>query len=49
MPGVGHPRWKVELLKVKNGQPGSWTIEWKKKSFHHVVEQTPPQEQYLYA
>ncbi|HLZ86528.1 MAG TPA: hypothetical protein VKQ52_04795 [Puia sp.] len=28
MPGVGPPRWKVELLKVRNGMPGSWTIEW---------------------
>lgn len=35
MPGVGHPRWQVELLKVKNGQPGSWTLEWKNKGFLH--------------
>jgi protein ImuA len=39
MPGVGHPCWKVELLKVKNGQTGSWTIEWKKKRFQAVTEQ----------
>lgn len=35
MPGVGHPRWQVELLKVKNGQPGSWTLEWKDNAFLH--------------
>lgn len=35
MPGVGHPRWQVELLKVKNGQPGSWTLEWKNNAFLH--------------
>lgn len=35
MPGVGHPRWQVELLKVKNGQPGSWTLEWKNNTFLH--------------
>src|ERR1700743_3141463 len=23
IPGVGHPRWQVELLKVKHGTPGS--------------------------
>jgi protein ImuA len=37
MPGVGHPRWQVELLKVRNGKPGSWTIEWKKQSFQTVI------------
>ena len=28
LPGVGHPRWNVELLKVRNGNPGAWQIEW---------------------
>lgn len=28
MPGVGFARWKVELLKVRNGKPGSWEMEW---------------------
>ncbi len=28
MPGVGAPRWKVELLKVRNGLPGAWIVEW---------------------
>jgi len=27
MPGVGFPRWNVELLKVRNGKPGSWQVE----------------------
>ncbi len=27
MPGVGFPRWKVELLKVRNGTPGNWIVE----------------------
>lgn len=27
MPGVGFPRWNVELLKVRNGKPGNWQIE----------------------
>lgn len=42
MPGVGYPRWQVDLLKVKNGQPGSWTLEWKNNAFLH---QPLPQEQ----
>ncbi|WP_316831772.1 Error-prone repair protein ImuA [Pedobacter aquatilis] len=28
MPGLGFPRWKVELLKVKNGKPGNWEMEY---------------------
>lgn len=28
MPGIGHPRWKVDLLKIRNGKPGSWLVEW---------------------
>lgn len=28
LPGVGFPRWQVTLLKVRNGKPGAWTIEW---------------------
>lgn len=37
MPGVGHPRWQVELLKVRNGKPGNWTIEWKKQDFQTII------------
>jgi len=28
LPGVGFPRWKVKLLKVRNGMPGEWVVEW---------------------
>ena len=28
LPGVGFPRWRVELSKIRNGKPGSWEIEW---------------------
>lgn len=37
MPGVGHPRWQVDLLKVRNGKPGNWTVEWKKQSFQTII------------
>lgn len=36
LPGVGHPRWQIDLLRVKNGQPGSWTFEWKNKQFQYL-------------
>jgi protein ImuA len=29
LPGVGFPRWNVELLKVRNGTTGAWQLEWK--------------------
>jgi protein ImuA len=25
---VGHPRWNVELLRIRNGKPGQWQVEW---------------------
>ena len=37
MPGIGFPRWQVELLKVRNGKTGSWQIEWRNKKFVEVV------------
>lgn len=33
MPGVGFPRWNVELLKVRNGNPGKWQVEWSTNQF----------------
>lgn len=41
MPGVGFPRWKVELLKVRNGRPGAWLIEWSAGGFRLVPPQAP--------
>jgi len=38
MPGVGFPRWNVELLKVRNGIPGKWKIEWTADSFIEIKE-----------
>ena len=38
MPGVGFPRWNVELLKVRNGKPGTWQIEWVGGKFRHVYQ-----------
>lgn len=39
MPGVGFSRWKVELLKVRNGRPGAWNIEWSKTGFRYLSSQ----------
>jgi protein ImuA len=47
MPGVGFPRWKVTLLKVRNGKPGSWEVEWRAGHFRQVniISATPFQLQ----
>ncbi len=34
MPGVGFPRWRVELLRMRNGRSGIWDIAWKDGRFH---------------
>jgi protein ImuA len=36
IPGVGFPRWNVDLLKVRNGKPGNWQIEWAAGKFRHM-------------
>ena len=47
MPGVGFPRWNVELLKVRNGKPGSWQIEFGAGRFRQIpkVAAIHPQQQ----
>lgn len=36
MPGVGFPRWKIELLKIRNGKPGTWQMEWAAGKFRYI-------------
>jgi len=36
MPGVGFPRWNVELVKIRNGIPGKWQIEFAAGRFRHI-------------
>jgi protein ImuA len=33
LPGVGFPRWQVELLRVRNGRPGAWEVQWLQDCF----------------
>lgn len=35
MPGVGFPKWKVELTKVRNGKPGCWQLARTPDGFRH--------------
>jgi protein ImuA len=38
LPGLGFPRWNVELVKVRNGKPGTWQLEWAGGGFRHVYK-----------
>lgn len=38
MPGMGFFRWDVQLLKVRNGEPGHWKIQWTTSTFEHIIE-----------
>lgn len=38
MPGVGYPQWKVELLRIRNGKPGTWELRWENGKFNYVNE-----------
>jgi len=39
LPGVGFSRWNVQLVKVRNGKPGSWQVEWTAGQFRHIPRQ----------
>ncbi|MDR3696250.1 Error-prone repair protein ImuA [Mucilaginibacter sp.] len=47
LPGLGFPRWQVELLRVRNGQPGSWIIEWCDGKFIPMVEPAVKQQELM--
>ncbi|MEC5145215.1 Error-prone repair protein ImuA [Chitinophaga sp. 212800010-3] len=38
LPGVGFPRWQVELQKIRNGRPGIWQMEWVAGRFQPTYE-----------
>ncbi|GAB3917001.1 ImuA family protein [Mucilaginibacter boryungensis] len=38
LPGLGFLRWQVDLLKVRNGQTGSYVLEWQDQHFVPVEE-----------
>ena len=41
LPGLGYPRWNVELLKIRNGKPGVWQMEWSDHRFNHISKPNP--------
>jgi protein ImuA len=49
MPGVGFPQWQLELLKVRNGNPGIWNFEWRHRQFQPVIEKKENEQRQNYA
>ncbi len=39
MPGIGLPCWDVELVKVRNGKPGSWQLQWIGGQLEHIEQE----------
>jgi protein ImuA len=33
LPGVAHNFWNVQLIKIRNGRPHSWQVNWSGRSF----------------
>ena len=44
LPGLGFPRWQVDLLKVRNGHTGSFQLAWREGKFSTVKEMTVQEE-----
>jgi protein ImuA len=44
LPGIGSPRWNVELQKVRNGKAGSWQVEWSNGALHFIAPESEQQE-----
>ncbi|WP_316738490.1 Error-prone repair protein ImuA [Pedobacter aquatilis] len=47
LPGLGFPRWQVELLKVRSGKPGIFFLEWAGDIFSQLAKPESAQPIYL--
>lgn len=39
LPGLGFPRWQVELVRARNGKPGNWIVEWSGGGYQMIKEE----------
>ena len=42
LPGIGFPKWKVELLRIRNGYPNTWNVQWNNGEFNISSRLTEP-------
>lgn len=45
IPVIGFPRWHIALIKVRNGKPGEWQLEWAQGRFNMITENIALQPQ----
>lgn len=38
LPGIGFPKWRVELLRMRNGKTGAWDVQWIDGQFTSIQE-----------
>ena len=38
LPGLGFPKWRVELLRMRNGKTGVWDVQWVDGRFASIEE-----------
>jgi protein ImuA len=38
LPGIGFPKWRVELLRIRNGRSGVWDLQWRNGRFKTLIE-----------
>jgi protein ImuA len=38
IPGIGFPAWNIELLKIRNGKPGIWQMQWAYDKLHSISD-----------
>lgn len=38
LPGIGSPKWRVHLQRIRNGKPGTWDILWMNERFMPVYQ-----------
>lgn len=46
LPGIGFPKWRAELLRIRNGKTGAWDIQWVNGRFQHLQQIVVPNIQY---
>jgi protein ImuA len=48
MPGLGFPRWNIELERIRNGHPGNWQLEWSAGRFQVLTPEIETRQQALH-
>ncbi|MGN7885408.1 ImuA family protein [Dyadobacter sp. 22481] len=47
LPGVGYACWNISLIKVRNGEPGNWRVQWAEDHFEHISQQQAITKEHL--